>query len=210
MDIEKRIDEIVKGKEVLEIGGLGDFKIYAAEGFVRWRHVRLKEASKRLVGMDIHEEHVNIARENGFNYHVADIEDETLPSRLGQFDVILLLEVIEHLNSVGTALNNIMKLLRFGGMLVVTVPNLFSLNNMSRLVTGRQIEELPDHTCAFLASHFKQLFLRTGLSLEEVDYFTYLDGRSEYTLKSKVIMRVGKLFPMMNTNMLVIGKKREG
>jgi hypothetical protein len=70
---------------------------------------------------------------------------------------------------------------------VVTVPNPFSLNNIVRLITGGQMDELEDHTCAFVASHFKQLFLRTGLKMEAVDYFTFLDERSGYLLKSKII-----------------------
>ncbi len=209
MDIEKELLRIVKQKEVLEIGGLGDFDWYMSEKFVTWRHAKFKRVAKTIKGIDINTKYVEQAKREGFDYHVADIEDRNILSGMGQYDVILLLDVIEHLSNVGIGLGNIKNLLKTGGKLVITTPNPYSFNNILRLLTRRNIAEYQDHTCNLLISHFEQLFLRIGLRIKKADYITFSDKRTGYNIKSDIIKSAGRIIPMFNTHLFILGEKNE-
>ncbi len=206
MDIEKRIENILKGKEVLEVGGLGDFERYVAEDFKSWRHLRIKDSAKNIKGIDINSKCVKFAQSKGFDYRVADIEDENSLNELGQFEVVLLLDVIEHLSNVGVALTNIKKLIQKGGSLIITTPNPVSLNKIWRVLANKQLNEFNDHTCNIQLSHFKQLFLRTDITFKDFEYFTFPDENSKTYLKSKIIDIAGKMIPLFNTHLFVLGK----
>lgn len=207
MDIEKELLQIVKQQNVLEIGGLGDFERYMAEDFASWRHARFKDHANTLKGIDINKRYVDQAIDRGFNYDVADIEDENTLSGMGQYDVILLLDVIEHLSNVGTGLCNIKKLLKTGGKVVITTPNPYSLNNIFRLFTRSEIAEYHDHTCNILISHFEQLFLRTGFRILKAEYVTFQDSRSGFNIRSYIIKSAGKIYPLINTHLFLFVEK---
>ncbi|OGO72596.1 MAG: hypothetical protein A2Z49_01510 [Chloroflexi bacterium RBG_19FT_COMBO_56_12] len=53
----------------------------------------------------------------------ADVLDETLVERLGRFDVVTLMSVIEHVLDVPKTLENVTRLLNPGGILFMEIPN---------------------------------------------------------------------------------------
>ncbi len=207
MDIEKELLKIVKQKDVLEIGGLGDFDRYMAEKFAAWRHAKFKHAAKTIKGIDINTKYVELPRQEGFDYHVANIEDKNILPDMGQYDVILLLDVIEHLSNVGMGLDNMKNLLKPEGKLVITTPNPFSFNNILHLLTRKEIAEYHDHTCNLLISHIEQLFLRTGLRVEKTDYITFSDSFGN-NRKSDIIRYAGRIIPLLNSHLFILGEKR--
>lgn len=70
-------------------------------------------------------------------YHQANIERHRLPFEDATFDLVLFCEVIEHLlsDAVG-ALLELKRVLKPGGRLVLTTPNVARLENVARLVAG--------------------------------------------------------------------------
>lgn len=207
MDIEKIIIEACTDKDVLEVGGLGDFKRYLNENMENWRHIMIKKNARKVIGIDIQKEFVDAAKERGFHYNWGDIEDCKTTNKLGQFDIILLLDVIEHLNNVSLALKNIKKLLVSCGKVIITTPNAFSFGNLFRIFTAREINEDSDHTCSFFPSHIQELFRRQQLVIENLLYFSFLDKRPEFKMKSRLINLLGKQFQRLNTHLLIIGSK---
>jgi SAM-dependent methyltransferase len=73
-------------------------------------------------GVDISENAVAEARKLGLNAHVIQDASE-LPFAGSSFDVVLCLEVLEHLFQPFLAAREILRVLRPGGVLLVTVPN---------------------------------------------------------------------------------------
>jgi len=204
MDIEDRLVDCVKEKDVLEIGGLGEFLWYEQNQFKSWRHARIKPFAKTLTGIDINSEYVDRAKIHGFNYRTADIENYGSLENMGRFDVILFIDVIEHLNNVMTALENIKKLLRDDGILVMTTPNPYAFNNVFRIFTGRNPEDYYDHTYAFTRSHIEALYTRANLQIRNTAYVSFADPRAAYRLKSKIIALAGRIRPILNTHLFII------
>lgn len=80
-----------------------------------------------------------IGRLEGAGVHLkyCNILEETLPFADDSFDVIFFLDVIEHLSAPKKSLQEIRRVLRKDGYLVVTTPNLATLRNRIRVLLGR-------------------------------------------------------------------------
>lgn len=77
------------------------------------------------------------ARARGVSVHVGDFDTGSLPWESSTFDAAVAGEVIEHLVDTDHLLAEMARLVRPGGVLIVTTPNLASLENRVRLLFGR-------------------------------------------------------------------------
>jgi SAM-dependent methyltransferase len=69
-----------------------------------------------------------------------DLETERFPYDDGSFDVVLFCEIIEHLIADPMhALSEIHRVLRPGGLMVITTPNVARLDNVLRLIDGENV-----------------------------------------------------------------------
>ena len=114
----------VQAKDVLDYGG-GDGQRYG-------RLVR--SAAQSYTVADISSKVLDLrAKEAGTKVmHIEELEGCGI-----QFDVVLLLEVLEHLLDPVSALRVVRRVLRPGGSAIVSVPNAFSVWNRVRMVAGR-------------------------------------------------------------------------
>jgi SAM-dependent methyltransferase len=74
-----------------------------------------------LVGCEL--SHVRARRIEAKGFRVVVAQAEALPFKAGAFDLVTLIEVIEHTLSPGRTLNEASRVLRPGGRLVLTTPN---------------------------------------------------------------------------------------
>lgn len=75
-----------------------------------------------------------------FDYQHFNIEDGAFPYTAGEFDVIIFAEIIEHLlMDPCKVLREIKRVLKPGGTLVITTPNVARLENVARLIAGENI-----------------------------------------------------------------------
>ncbi len=75
-----------------------------------------------------------------FVYDHVNIEKDSLPYPAGEFDVVLFCEMLEHLIINPThALNEIHRVLKPGGYLVLTTPNVLACQNFLKLAIGQNI-----------------------------------------------------------------------
>lgn len=94
-------------------------------------------ASQHISYRRAHDGHVI---ENEASYHQVNVERHPLPFDDDSFDVVLFCEVIEHLlTDPVAALIEFKRVLRPGGTLVVTTPNVSRLENVARLVAGANL-----------------------------------------------------------------------
>jgi ubiquinone/menaquinone biosynthesis C-methylase UbiE len=118
-----------EGAHVLDVGcGSGDFS----------RRVADKVETDNICGLDIVEKSVANAREkNAINAFVADCENP-FPFADSSFDIVVSNQVIEHLGNTDNFIKEIYRILRRGGLCILSTPNLASLHSIISLMAGYQ------------------------------------------------------------------------
>jgi 2-polyprenyl-3-methyl-5-hydroxy-6-metoxy-1,4-benzoquinol methylase len=116
-------------RKILEIGcGEG-----ATLGYLKRRGI-----AKWTCGIDVHDAALQKARENGVDETIlGNIEDSLLVNRDDRFDVILCLDVLEHLVDPWSVVERISDLLADGGIIIVSIPNVQHLRVIVPLIFGR-------------------------------------------------------------------------
>ena len=172
LDREAALLAASRGKRVVHIG-------FADEPFLapkveegRWLHAKLGEVATALVGIDLSEDGVRWAREQGFEAHVADAQSAAALEQLGlePADVVIAGEIIEHLDAPGPFLRAVQTLVAPGGVLVVTTPNAYKHVNFVVPLTGSELVH-PDHTAWPSPSTLRTLIGRNGWVVDEMAYY---------------------------------------
>jgi methionine biosynthesis protein MetW len=91
-----------------------------------------------IYGVDIDEEALKKAAENGINVQKVDLNSDSLSFEDGFFDIVLMEEVIEHLANPDNSLQEIYRVLKLGGLFLISTPNLSWWLNRFILFSGYQ------------------------------------------------------------------------
>ena len=91
----------------------------------------------RVQGAETEPALLDAARARGIEARAVDLDRAPLPWPDGAFDAVVAAEVIEHVVDTDRLLAEIARVLHPGGALIVTTPNLASLENRLRLLLGR-------------------------------------------------------------------------
>lgn len=107
--------QFVKGKSVLDVAcgvGYGTFLL-------------AKEGAKEVVGMDISSEAIDYAQKKYRKENVAFFraDAEKMPFKKEQFDVVVSFETIEHLKNQLAFMQEIKRVLKREGLLIISTPN---------------------------------------------------------------------------------------
>jgi O-antigen/teichoic acid export membrane protein/ubiquinone/menaquinone biosynthesis C-methylase UbiE len=102
----------------------------------------LRERSRLAIAVDVDEEALERARESDLRAILVEASATRLPFRTGSVDTVLFLDVLEHVDSERLAIEEIHRILRPGGTLLLSVPHagLFEFldpQNMSARFHGR-------------------------------------------------------------------------
>lgn len=106
-----------------------------ASGFVA---TLLVNAGHRVTGIELNEQMAGEARSVGIEVINHDLEDP-LPLPDAAVDAVHACEIVEHLFDTEGFLNEMHRVLRPGGKLIVSTPNLNSLQNRLRVLFGRPL-----------------------------------------------------------------------
>jgi SAM-dependent methyltransferase len=143
-----------------------------------------------------------------------DLEKEKIPFYDESFDIILLTETLEHLNfHPEKVFKDIFRVLRPGGRVIITTPNLLRINNRLKLIFGKSINsDLKEnyspgtHYREYSSVEIKYLLEASGLKVDKIKYtdFNYPNRSSFEAVVNKII---GAIFPCLKSNLIIIGKK---
>lgn len=89
-----------------------------------------------VVGVDINESDISVAKERGLNAHVLDATVEGSLDDFGSFDVIVFADVLEHLNDPRQMLRNVRRSLSPAGVVLYSIPNMSHLSVRLDLMSG--------------------------------------------------------------------------
>lgn len=94
--------------------------------------------AEEVYGVDISERAVELAKARGIKCYRVDVDSEKLPFDDDFFDVVTALEVIEHLFDPDHFLDEVRRVLKPGGLFILSTPNLASIYNRIALLLGYQ------------------------------------------------------------------------
>jgi len=127
LDKDSRVDValklIDKGDRLLDIGcGDGTFGYFA------------KNKYKEIYGIDLSENALKIAEKRGIITTKINFNDERLPFEDDYFDAVSCLDVIEHIFEPRDLIKEINRVLKTGGELVISTPNIRYLRHLFSLI----------------------------------------------------------------------------
>jgi 2-polyprenyl-3-methyl-5-hydroxy-6-metoxy-1,4-benzoquinol methylase len=131
----------------------------------------LKEAAKRhfeVLGIELAEDAAESCRQAGLNV-LSGIADEANMTRIGEVDVITMLDVIEHLPQPRETLALCVRYLKPGGVIVITTGDFASLaarwaGTKWRLMTP------PQHLWFFTRESLQRMAATLGLTMEHFEH----------------------------------------
>lgn len=193
---------MASNRRVLNVGAAGNARWYREQGQEGWLHKRLADAAARIVGLDIDEEEIAAARALGYDIVAGNCEDIRLDE---PFDLIVLSDVIEHLDNPGRALANLAAHLAPGGKMVITTPNATFAGNFLKTLLRRPLDVYWDHTALYAPEHIQALCDRHGFRFEALACYTLRDRRSLATkTKSAVVTTLGWFNPRFHGAFLCV------
>jgi 2-polyprenyl-3-methyl-5-hydroxy-6-metoxy-1,4-benzoquinol methylase len=124
-----------------------------------------RERGWEVYGVEITDDAVDACTKKGINMFKGDSKDVNFDNE--SFDVVISIEVIEHLNDPNSYLSKAHDLLRSGGVMYVTTPN-FNSYLRYRLKEDYDVISYPNHLCYFTARTLKQAFTQNGFIKKKV------------------------------------------
>lgn len=194
-NIFDRILRETRYKLTLNVGAAGGVQGYLPNNREAWLHFQLGRVAKELVGIDIDDEGIAHAFQHGVEILKANCESMDLGR---EFDVIVLSDVIEHLDAPVAGIRNLMRHLSRDGCLLITTPNPTAFNTIVRALTGRLINVYYDHVTCFMPEHIQGICDRYGYMAEGYFFFDHVDKRSVVNRGKSIAAR---LVSMINSRL---------
>ncbi len=144
---------------VLDIGG--------GTGWLLRRIVQTNSRVKSTTIVDINSACRDIAEKNGHTFHLSRIEDFQSTKK---FDLILLLNVIEHVENPAAVLLKVSSLLTDSGICLIKTPNVESLDARLFRTTYWGGLHTPRHWTIYTATGFKKQVTTLPLSVARLKY----------------------------------------
>ncbi len=119
----------------------------------------LSETAKQVFGIDISQESIDYAREKYSNtnitFEVMNIEKLKYPDNF--FDIVVSFETIEHISSQETFLKEIKRVLKPGGKLILSTPNIETTSKGKAVHTPFHLKEVTLDEMIGLLKDFKDI-----------------------------------------------------
>ena len=144
------------------------------------------------------------------DFYQFDLDSGSVPLPDECADVVMAVEVIEHLENPRDLMRKLVRIAKPGGWVIVTTPNQLSMLSLLTLLVKRQFQAFQDgsypaHLTALLEVDLKRIAAECGLTAIAIEYS--LSGRIPLTAKHYPRM-IARLFPrFLSDNVLLIGRK---
>ncbi len=167
-----------EGKKLLDIG--------CADGSFA---ALLQKKGFDVYGIDIAKKAIRRARSKGIKAKVGDL-GKKLPYKSNSFDVIIMCEVIEHIFDTDFLLREIYRIIKKGGFLFITTPNVASFTSRVKLIFGGYPNGLEYYVGQRTSGHIRAYtpaILRRQLNRDGFKVIKMTSPNLLFPVKSKVI-----------------------
>jgi 2-polyprenyl-3-methyl-5-hydroxy-6-metoxy-1,4-benzoquinol methylase len=164
--------------------------------------------ARRYVGIELFESAAVEARRHLTEVLVGDVERMALPFAPASFDALILSEVLEHLVEPWALLHRLAPLVRPGGMVLASSPNVSHWRVVSALLRGRF--ELADqgvfdrtHMRWFTPASFRAMFEGAGFTVDRVGPVTPFSARTRLLSR----LTAGRLDHLLMVQISLAGRR---
>lgn len=180
------VKKLCRDKEVLDIGCVGQDIDYSS---LNWIHNQVKEIASSIMGVDINTDGINQINNMGYKvYHYDDMPKDK------NFDILMMLDVIEHVNNPIDFLNDYQKFLKENGKIIITTPNSNRAINFVNIFFKNEYSLNYEHTFWFCPKTFLEVVNRVNsLEVSEFYWLSDYDQNKKLTWKGKIIYFFEKL-----------------
>ncbi len=207
---DQKILEMCAEKRVLHLGCVGFVESAPEQRIALARdslHFKLTQCCD-VTGVDYSRNEIDFFRKNNVfdNVVQGNVENlEELSFECGQFEVIVVGDIIEHLSNPGLMLNGLRGILNEDTKVIVTTPSAFGLPNLMRFLLNRY-REGNDHVLSFSAFTLTHLFRRHGYILSTFHTCYHVASSKERSLLFIVGKVILKLFPKWGGTLFCVFK----
>ncbi|MCX6254820.1 MAG: class I SAM-dependent methyltransferase [Bacteroidia bacterium] len=157
-----KIIELCTAKVVLDVGCVGQDLTFDNPD---WMHNLIRKVSTSIDGVDINPEGIQLLKDKGFSVYLA----EELISLNKKYDIVLLSDVIEHVNDPVAFVTFYSNFLNDSGKMVITTPNAHGIRNFTSILVRNDYSLNPEHTFWLCPKTMSEITRRANLKL--VDFF---------------------------------------
>jgi len=186
--IFKLLDD-VKDKKILDIG--------CASGYLGVEFKKM--GASEVNGIDISTNQIKEAKKVLDNVFSLDIQEDRIPFNNGYFDIIIFAEVVEHLLYPEKAIEEIKRVLKKDGIVIITTPNFLVFSNRIKMFFGKF--DYTD-TGIFDRGHVHFFSYKSLLKFVKKGGFEIIEENN--LIHPKVPKFLGKMFPKIFVFQVII------
>jgi 2-polyprenyl-3-methyl-5-hydroxy-6-metoxy-1,4-benzoquinol methylase len=202
--IEKIVDMLPTDKRILDIG--------CYDGTISQL---IKEKNNVVIGLDMSMNALNMAKKGGIECVLSNADN--LPFKDASFDVAVASEIIEHIFDTGGFLDEINRILKLDGELILTTPNLALLDNRLRLLLGLQphyceieLDGNAGHIRCFTKKSLRHLIEKHGFVVEKIrSDILFIPALNAVLRKPNLNKKLGDTLPGLGTILIFKAKKHK-
>lgn len=165
-----------KAKNVLDIGCLGQDFNFQSDA---WLHGKIKTVADKIVGVDVVINLITEANSKGYNI----IHFEKLEDIKELFDIVLMADVIEHVDNPVELLKTYSRFMKDDGVIIVTTPNAKRAFDFINILLSNKYWLHPEHTMWLCPFTMIEIIRRAELKVK--DFYWLKDYQKNATIFSK-------------------------
>ena len=209
---ETRLKRVAKMIESLPTGRMLD--VGCADG--TWANYWSKRGWQ-IFGVDLNEKNAVQASERSVRAVVVDLAQSSLPFAGNSFDLIFAGEIVEHLIDTDGFMRECHRCLRVEGMLIITTPNLVSLENRIRMFFGFYPHWVDfklrgsGHVRAYTPRALQGQLKENGFTVKKVsgNWVPFVPQNILHDIQLPILGVTGLLFPSLAQTIIILAQRND-